>query len=230
MNPFELGTESAVLRVEIKGDWTPQGFAKLLSDLHDLYRRLNALDFFDRAVASEDSENERHYRNQQYDRQSNRFRRLFYGYDERYGPDDYRHVAPNFEVMIATAEQFTGEPALKSVQYSSPGWIELLGSWNPIKVIADTISEWRKQNTEREKNRQQADLEAMRIRAGVLSSILANDNLLKSGDPRLYQAVFEHILNPAYGFVTGIAVDSRITSVKMLSPGETPENNEEEPV
>lgn len=66
----------------------------------------------------------------------------------------------------------------------------------------------------------------MRIRSVVLSTMLNNKKLL-SGDPILYKAICKNILNPAYDFISRVAVESRITSVKLRRQDEE-SNNEKE--
>lgn len=217
MNPADLPTERGVLHIEISGLWTPKDLAALLGDLHETYRGLNTLDFFAMAISREASDNERFYQNKEYDKRSYTFQHLFHGLPREFrnGVD---YVNPTFDVLTTVAEQYSGEPLLNSINYNSPGWIEIIGSWNPLKVIADAITEWRKQNTEREKNRIDAQLEAMRIRAGLVNGVLSNDQLIREGNPVTLNLIFENILNPANEFVIGMAKDTRIISAQVLTP------------
>lgn len=54
-------------------------------------------------------------------------------------------------------------PTVQKIRFSSPGWIELLGSLNPFKLIADGVRDWRKENTEREKNKNQLEISSAQL-------------------------------------------------------------------
>jgi hypothetical protein len=60
---------------------------------------------------------------------------------------------PKYSRLIELASSVTEPLQIDAISYASPGWIQMIGDWNPIKVLAEFISKWRAENTKREANR-----------------------------------------------------------------------------
>jgi hypothetical protein len=62
--------------------------------------------------------------------------------------------------------------AVQSIQLESPGWVEVCGSLNPLKVIADFISGYRAENTKRMALRINDSIERDKIRAKFATEMM----------------------------------------------------------
>ena len=130
-SPTPSNAEVGVLRLDIDGHWTVKEFADLLIALRTSYVALNTLDYLARR-AEDDKE---------------RVEGLLFGVLHGNDPK------ASLDLLSSISLSETADLGLFSTQYNSPGWVEVIGSWNPLKVICETIIEWRKQGTERERIR-----------------------------------------------------------------------------
>src|SRR5215208_4251290 len=116
-----------IIHLSIEGKWSVLEFTRLLERIRFLYIDISALDLVDI-----------HY--------------------HRYGPfsggDNFASVEEAHQFYKSVCVYLTGDTYIHTILYESPGWFELIGNLNPLKVISDLITAWRKENTEREKNRQ----------------------------------------------------------------------------
>jgi len=58
-------------------------------------------------------------------------------------------VPPEMTEIKALAGARAGLLRVHSFQLESPGWLEVLGALQPLRIIADSIARWRSENTER---------------------------------------------------------------------------------
>jgi hypothetical protein len=228
MPPTEKFQDNVNLRIEIEGSWTVQEFADLLLDMNDAYRRINTLEFFESAIRNEDSNIQ--YSSDPYSpsipstREDHSFRNLFNGYTSTSfatSPEgrisnqmQAATLEDRFELLAKTAELYTGPVLLSSISYSSPGWIEVVASWNPLKVIADLIIECKRQNTEREKNSLAAKVQLQQQRTDLIKALLDKD-IIKKSDPDTKRIVIEYILGPTQEITNKIARDTRIKTIDL---------------
>lgn len=216
-----LEHELADLRLGITGSWSVEAFTDFLRGVNDTYERINAVDFFVRAIQYEDHENEVLEKKSNYSDIDFRLRHMFYGFPI-HGHHEVEFEQPeNFDSLIAVAARYTGSLHVVSISFASPGWVELIGSLNPLKVLADAIVEWRKQNVEKEKIRQEAETERLRIRSQFAMDILRWCESItanrRDGRDRLPD-IEKKVLRPAEDFIARIAGDGRITEVQILPP------------
>jgi hypothetical protein len=130
-----------------------------------------------------------------------------------------------------TAFRLAGGLRLGSLSYGSPGFVEVIGAFNPLKTVKEGITENREINRRRDETRrldervreQQAmqheeamarlRLEAEAARFGVMNNLI--DRL-----PRSQQsAVAAQLLQQLVGAVEAIAADARVDSARMLEQG-----------
>jgi len=220
--PSHFEPETAVLRIGITGSWSVQGFSDLLLGVNDTYARINVVDFFARAIPLEDEENNAISRDssRSWMDEDQRLREMFYGF-EMCGRREVEFVEPeNLDSLIGVATRYTGKLQVASISYTSPGWVELLGSLNPLKVIADAVIEWRKQNVERERIRMEADTERMRIRTEFAMEVLRWCESItarrKNGRDRLPD-IEKQVLRPMEEFIARFAADGRISDMQLVA-------------
>jgi hypothetical protein len=220
----KIETEVGVLRVEVDGAWTASSFAGLLTDLAANYDRLNTVDFFARAARSVDY-------------------RIAALWDDSYvrrhsstrGADANVAISlPSFGVLVSIARRFTDDLSIGSVSYASPGWVEVIGSWNPLKVIADAFNQSKHLTNERRRIELEAKnqrlkqvLEArtaeLAIRADVWKEVLriAPPYGGANASDRLVQLNAE-VIEPAEEFVERLAADGRIGALTLAPLSDDP--------
>jgi hypothetical protein len=123
---------------------------------------------------------------------------------------------------VKLVKEYSGSLDLENVRYGSPGLIEMFGSLNPLKVIADAIINWREQNTlhgqneaDSEKGRPHAEHARRRIQGDVLRAVLNSSPELWKGNNGRLTEVSEKIIGPAMRVIAGIARDSRVADVSL---------------
>lgn len=205
-NEFDL----IVLRLNVSDEWTVQEFSRLLSLVVDAYEPIELLRILSDLVDQEPSIKAREpVWNALY---SNQYSRPF---------------GREFSDLLASLRPFSFPLTVGAIRISSPGFIELIGTLNPVKTIADFISSFRAENTKRmdidAKVQIAAEHEAterMRIKAELAQSIL--DMMPKHA--RLESAhrvidISNAVIEPSIKALDAIAGDERVKSVDIRRLG-----------
>jgi hypothetical protein len=121
--------------------------------------------------------------------------------------------------------------SIDGIKLESPGWVQVIGNLNPLKVIADFISKWRSENTkrlniqkesetERERIRTEAAVQRERIRKGFMLEVLRlmPNELRGTASDRLPE-IIEHAINPTMDTLERLSVDSRVSEAEVVPPG-----------
>jgi hypothetical protein len=119
---------AAIMRVELSGNWLVRDFSEWLGYLELAYTRLSAFLLYS-------------------ERESALLRMAFRPYIRTLMVGDR---SSEFETVMRLARSRVLELEVRRIQLASPGFIELLGSLNPIKTMADFITSWRSENTKRQ--------------------------------------------------------------------------------
>ncbi len=106
------------------------------------------------------------------------------------------HVLPGTAELQALANIRAGVLRVWSIRLESPGWFEVIGSWNPLKIIADAVAAWRSENTERTRQLRAFQLE-----------------LLNRMEPRVRAHYAGALLQQTVDLTQPIAIDGRISKV-----------------
>jgi hypothetical protein len=131
--------QKAVIRFDLAGSWSVREFASWLSGLDSVYQKLAGF-----LLVSENDEVLRLATRSEISTVAR--------------PD-------RFETLMQVVQWHTGQLRLRSVHLASPGFLELVGSLNPIKTIAEFITAWRHENTLRDQAVIQANLEMNKLLA-----------------------------------------------------------------
>jgi hypothetical protein len=212
--PDELGS----LRFGIQGQWSCADVSRFLAKTEETYQRLASVFVISTAI-----EQELKYNTEPGEQQYPEFswHNLYFG---GHFARDFHVVweeAPEYPKLLALTSVIAPPLTIDGIFYESPGWIQLNGSWNPLKVLADFISRWRSENTRREEIRSKAGIESKRIDKEFAAEIFKH--LPKE---HRYQAasrlldIADHVIKPATEYIESTAVDWRITETKLLAPGE----------
>ena len=220
MDSYSVQMDQGALRLAIDGDWSCQEFAALLDATDDAYRRVNSIFVLRQALDQENASNRRlEERNEGNDRDFS-WHLQFHGFRHHFpGGNSGTDAAPYSELM-ELANSLSGPLQVGAITYASPGWIQLIGNWNPLKVIADSVRNWRAENTKREANWLNAQTEQMRIQADLASKILAQapkmHDRYDAGSSRLVELAAE-VIKPTTKYVERLNADSRIISAEVVS-------------
>lgn len=140
--------------------------------------------------------------------------------------------AQSLEQVLLAVRPFVIPLAIDAVRIESPGWLQVVGNLNPLKVIADFVSKWRAENTrrlavqvnanvERERSRTHAAIEHERIRTEFALEILRSLPTSERG-PIMAERISEVIayaVEPTTKLLEGIINDSRVLDAEVLEPG-----------
>ena len=225
--PDDYMSAKAILRIEISGAWSAGDLARLLDSLDENYHGLNTVHLFSYLVDKEARNNQEQVKGVRHDRtvQDIWFGVTRYASSKRFIGAETVTPGPSLEALIRLSRNLVPDLSIARISYASPGWIEVLGSWNPLKTISDAVDAWRRQNTIRlkqkqdtdvrqEKNRLDADNERLRIKASILQTILVQaPHLWSGGNTDRIAEVNEKVITPAMKLVDQIGKDSRISQV-----------------
>ncbi|HKQ06136.1 MAG TPA: hypothetical protein VJ464_13455 [Blastocatellia bacterium] len=238
---FEIG----ILRIEIDGGWSTYEFSSLLTNLRDAYLDINMIIFFSRQVESEYNSIDRsrtisagtRYFSDVWESET---RKELEYIDSEIGRLKLSNTSTklSLDLLKSIAQGYTTDLYINSIEYSSPGWIEVIGNLNPLKILADVITSWRRENTERKKAeldgekaareasveeervRSQERIEMAKIKSDLLKTLVATGAPLRrvSNGAEL-ERVLAIIDKQAGETVADISKDRRIGEVKVLTAG-----------
>ena len=130
---------------------------------------------------------------------------------------------PPFDRLLELTRAVSQPLTVDAISFASPGWIQLVGDWNPLKVLSEFITKWRAENTKRDANRMKYDNDRLKIQSELAAKLLdAAPKMEKhheGGTSRLIDMA-ESVIKPATGYVQRIGSDSRIYEAELSRPGD----------
>ncbi|HKC62524.1 MAG TPA: hypothetical protein VKB86_02750 [Pyrinomonadaceae bacterium] len=185
-----------LLRFDLNGSWTVGEFSNLLETIDTSYIRLSLFLF----------------RSDEFDHHIRCF-----------GADQIRMARPeSFTPLLSHARRHTEDLRVRRLSLASPGFVEMVGNLNPIKIIADFIIAWRHENTVRDENTHQAELERMRIKAELAKLLIERAEHLTKGHPDAFmERLVEYVVDEPQKALTSQAKDMRITQVSWQEISQT---------
>jgi hypothetical protein len=116
---------------------------------------------------------------------------------------------------------------VRRIAIASPGLIELIGSLNPLKLVADFITNWRHENTVREENARQADLERLKVNSEVTKKLLEVEFDIRNKAPnhQLIERYLQYTLVQSLDPMKDMARDIRLVgvSIEVIPPLNPPD-------
>ena len=129
---------------------------------------------------------------------------------------EYGSLESTFEFYRTLSTRLTSDIYIQSLHFMSPGWAKMIGSWNPLKIIADFITSWRRENTERDKNTDVAELEKLRIRSEFGRFYLEKLEMIRAaGRGEDVDNIMHSVLDRMERAVADIAKNSRVTEIQV---------------
>ncbi len=167
-----------ILRLDVDGSWSVSDFILLANRIQVSYNRLNAF------ASPPDS------------------LQPFLRDHSHHVPD--QEIESFFEAIVESSLRLSLNLRILRIRLESPGLLEFLGALNPLKVIADIIIAWRRENTIRDQLRHQMNIEYYKM------IIERERNLLEFGSPELVQRWIQHAFDQPKDLLAEVARDTRI--------------------
>jgi hypothetical protein len=130
---------------------------------------------------------------------------------------------PSFKRVLELTRSVSQPLTIDAISYASPGWIQLIGDWNPLKVLSDFITKWRAETTKRDANRMKFENDRLRIQAELAAKLLDAAPKMerhREGSTSRLIDMAESVIKPATGYIQRVGNDSRIVDAQLTSPGE----------
>ena len=105
---------------------------------------------------------------------------------------------------------------INRVHLASPGWIEMIGNWNPLKLILEFITKWRAENTKRSVWVDRSDLDRRAQDIEMMKLML--DAAKQCRDKRaseLIEIFNQHMLIVPLRDAADIASDTKVPNVRL---------------
>lgn len=129
---------------------------------------------------------------------------------------EYDSLESTFKFYRTLSTRLTSDIYIQSLHFMSPGWAEMIGSWNPLKIITDFITNWRRENTERDKNTNVAELEKLRIRSEFGRFYLDKIEMIRAaGTGEDVNYIMHSVLDQMEQAVADIAKNSRVKEIQL---------------
>jgi hypothetical protein len=176
--PVEPSGENglASLRLQIEGSWSVEEFQSLLLTLDDVYKRVATVMTLGELLRQEQRQNGNLQKEKGYDRVDWSLSELYGGTAYPYSKEGFYVQREPFSRVIAGVQPFVSPLGVDAIRFQSPGWLQIVGNLNPLKVIADFISKWRTENTKRMQIKTTSETERERFHT---ESALERDRMLR---------------------------------------------------
>lgn len=222
MENWAFSIERSAIRFAIDGSWTCEEFSEFLRMTDDVYKRINSVFVLSIAIGNEIRLNDAYHEQKDYDR-------IDYSWENQYFGSFYDHPMgvialgspTSYSRLIELTESVREPLQIDAISYSSPGWIQMIGDWNPLKILADFVTKWRAENTKREANRSNAANKRLRIQADLAAKIIETAPKMKrryEGGPSRLIDLAENVIHPTSKYLENIGANSRVLDVQIVSP------------
>lgn len=209
--------ERSAIRFRISGNWTCEEFGAFLHSTNDTYNRINSIFVIRRAIDNEAQRNIFLGKNDQLNDRDYSWHNQFFTVKYYSGAVDLGPPS-SFAQLMNVTNAFAEPLQIDAISYASPGWIQLIGDLNPLKVLSEFISKWREENTQREKVHRDSENSNLQIRCKLAARLLEVLPKMKDHDERsrLIDLV-ENIVEPTNTYIQGVKNNSRILEVAIVN-------------
>ncbi len=213
--------ESAAVRLELTDAWSLQEFEDLCSSIRGAYELIDRFMCLIDTLAQEAEEERRSpgpETEQGYQPYQTAWHDLYYGRPERIR--DGRFVFPQLtplDEVLSAISPFSTTLRVVRIRLESPGFLELVGSWNPLRIIADAIRDYRHENTRRMEIDARLAIERDKLRAGLAREILRRAPTDRHAE-RLVEIV-NSVIEPSATMLEKVVSNPRILDVAVRGSG-----------
>lgn len=224
-------TRLAALRLQIEGSWSVEEFQSLLLALNDVYQRVAAVMTLGDLLRQEEQRNEALLKRERLDQMDWSWSTLYWGTDSPYGRGEFFLQREPLSRVIAGVQPLVLPLGIDAVRLESPGWVQIIGNLNPLKVMADFVSKWRAENTkrlqistmaqtERERTQTEGALERERMLRGFALEVLRQlpEGPRGQHGNRLAE-IAEYAITPGTNALQRVANDVRVIDAGVVNAG-----------
>ena len=140
MEPVYFSSEQTALRFAIDGDWSADDFGSFLQETSAIYSRINSIFVLRQAIDAEARFNTSARESSNYDQQVFSWHSELFGGSRHHPMGSFGTPPPPFEKIIELTRSVSQPLVVDAISYASPGWIQLIGDWNPLKVLSEFIT------------------------------------------------------------------------------------------
>jgi hypothetical protein len=224
--------EIGPIRIDLKDDWCVQDFEELCSSVRIAYevidRFLLLVETLNRE-AREEHPFEESPDVPDYIGLQTAWTSLYYGRAERYsdGKPVFPGHAASLDQILTAIAPYSRSLGIDKIRLESPGYLEFFGSLNPLKIISDSIRDYRSENTKRMQIDSHAALERDKLRVALAKEVMKKAPADIAG-ARVFEIV-NSVVAPSAEKLEKIAANRKVVQVRMrphssnhrrLGPGE----------
>jgi len=217
-----------VLRAEFEGEWSLANFVSVLRRLETTYWRFVVVDEIALGHVNLAMTLDQVHR----DLENVRYAPVIGG---GYAYEVADLASPIVRRLTREVQATTRQLNLLRVEYASPGFFEVIGNLNPLKLLADAVRDWRRENTARREIESQeriaqkhADTESARIelererelrlaRRDESESLIALVHELDRLPIEQREPLFNKLIDAPRASIRVIALDQRVGAIETYS-------------
>jgi hypothetical protein len=217
-------TELYRFTLNIHGKWSVEEFSELLRHLNESYSKVALVTYLGDGLQKEENYNNTLPEDSR-GRRDYTWLHLYSGGAVANYPS--LTLSPiSYEQLTATVSPFIFPLSVYSLELASPGWVQIIGAMNPLKVIADFVTKWRAENTKRialehqkEKTIMDAELERQRIRNEFITILLQNlpQHVPEAVSAQRTADTMQSTILPAMRLLEEISSDARLDGAEATS-------------
>jgi hypothetical protein len=135
--------------------------------------------------------------------------------------DTFRNLGIPLVDFLPAMNPYIISLQIKRISIASPGFCEFFGSLNPLRVIADFVTNYPSEDTKRMKIRSDELLKREQLRATFIRDffkLMPNSYLLENPD-RVIE-ITRTVIEPAFRHLESIATDTKVTRVVLVPQGD----------
>jgi hypothetical protein len=220
----------AALRIALSDEWTVEDLQLLFATFNEAYSRIAQLMMLGDLIRQEEESKPVNVQNS-FGTIDSTWGSMYRGEIYRSGPSGNELRREPLQSILNVVNPFVMRLAVDTIHIGSPGWIQVLGSLNPLKVVADFVSSWRAENTKRRNIEVRAEIDRERIRTGTaiasgrIRSDFARAILTLLPAQSRYEAaarlteIAEYVIDPASRSLERLTFDNRVLDVELVRPG-----------
>jgi hypothetical protein len=224
--PSENATRLGPLRLEIGGFWLLEEFQSVLSTIDDVYTRVATTTMLGDLVREEQRRNNVFRQEEHAEQMDWAWTSTYYGSPRVPFERELVFEREPLPRAIEAVRPFTSPLAIDALRLESPGWAQIIGNINPLKIIADFITKWRAENTKRmkiqsEERRSDATIAFERDR---MHRAFALDVLRQMPSTDQHRAaerlseIAEYAITPSINALERMVADARVGDAEIVDP------------
>jgi hypothetical protein len=130
----------------------------------------------------------------------------------------YHPLDNRFEEVVKTMNPYAITLEVGSIRFESPGFFEVLGSLNPLKLVADFITNWRAENTKRITIQSNETIQFEKVRAKFATDVLKMmPEAVRGESAHRIVEITNSVITPSALTLESIASDERVKQARLTN-------------